>query len=117
VLVVHRGVDVAEIKYMGEKRHHIIITPNRNIGVNFINVLRTNFSYEPRFSSYVLALNKLLYKKFARLTLMKLTAGRKISLYIKAKRQFFFSTSYLIFVFELFFQDNSVIAKSFVIAF
>jgi len=44
-------------------------------GVNFINVLRTNFSYERRFSSYVLALSKNLYKKFARLTLIKLTPG------------------------------------------
>ncbi len=42
--------------------------------VTFINVKRTNFSYERRFSSYVLALSKNLYKTFARLTLMKLTA-------------------------------------------
>ncbi len=27
-------------------------------GVNFINVLRTNFSFKRRFSSYVLALSK-----------------------------------------------------------
>ncbi len=43
-------------------------------GVNFINVC-TNFAYERRFSSYVLALSKNSYKKFAHLTLMKLTAG------------------------------------------
>jgi len=44
-------------------------------GVNFINILRTHFLYKRRFSSYILALNKLLYKKFACLTLMKLTAA------------------------------------------
>ncbi len=44
-------------------------------GVNFINILRTNFLHERRFSSYILALSKNLYKKFARLTLMKLTAA------------------------------------------
>jgi len=44
-------------------------------GVNFINVLRTNFLYERRFSSYILALSKNSYDKFARLKLMKLTAG------------------------------------------
>jgi len=45
-------------------------------GVNFSNVKRSHFSYERLFSSYVLALNELSYEKFARLTLMKLTAGR-----------------------------------------
>ena len=33
--------------------------------VNFINVKRARFSYKRLFSSYVLALNKLSYKKFA----------------------------------------------------
>ncbi len=47
--------------------------PNHQLGVNFINVRCTNFLYERRFSSYVLALSKILYKKFARLKLMKLT--------------------------------------------
>jgi len=46
-------------------------------GVNFINVLCTNFLYERHFSSYILALSENLYKKFARLTLMKLTADVK----------------------------------------
>jgi len=41
--------------------------------VNFINVNRACFSYEHLFSSYVLALNKFLYEKFARLTMMKLS--------------------------------------------
>ncbi len=45
----------------------------RQFGVNFINVKRTNFSYERRFSSYVLALSKNSYEKRARKTLMKLT--------------------------------------------
>ena len=49
---------------------------NCESGVYFINVLRTNFLYKRHFSSYVLALKELSYKKFARLTLMKLTAGR-----------------------------------------
>ncbi len=31
--------------------------------VNFINVKRKNFTYERLYSSYILALNKLLYKK------------------------------------------------------
>jgi hypothetical protein len=43
-----------------------------NPGVNFINVKCAHFLYELLFSSYVLALNKLLYEKFACLTLMKL---------------------------------------------
>jgi hypothetical protein len=42
-------------------------------GVNFINVKRTNISYEHRFSSYVLALSENSYKKRAHKTLMKLT--------------------------------------------
>ncbi len=41
--------------------------------VNFINVKRANFTYESLFSSYVLALNELLYKKRTCKTLMKLT--------------------------------------------
>ncbi len=45
------------------------------LGVNFINVLRTNFSYERRFSSYILDLSKNLYEKFSSLTLMKLMVG------------------------------------------
>ncbi len=48
-------------------------TNGQRQGVNFINVLRTNFSYEHQFSSYVLALSKNLYEKFVRKTLMKLT--------------------------------------------
>ena len=44
-------------------------------GVNFINIIRTNFLYECRFSSYVLALLKNSYEKRACITLMKLTAG------------------------------------------
>jgi len=43
-------------------------------GVNFINVLLTNFLYERRFSSYVLPLSKNSYEKFVGKTLMKLTA-------------------------------------------
>ncbi len=43
--------------------------------VNFINVKRTNFTYESLFSSYVLALNELSYKKRACKMLMKLTTG------------------------------------------
>jgi len=44
---------------------------------NFTNVKRTHISYKRLFSSYILALNKLSYKKFARLTFMKLTEGLK----------------------------------------
>jgi len=47
---------------------------SRRPGVNFISVKRAHFSYERLFSLYVLALNELSYEKFARLTLMKLTA-------------------------------------------
>jgi len=43
--------------------------------VNFINVKRTNFTYESIFSSYILALNKILYEEGARKMLMKLTPG------------------------------------------
>jgi len=46
-------------------------------GVNFINIIRTNFLYERRFSSYVLALLKNLYEKCARIMLMKLTTVGK----------------------------------------
>ncbi len=41
--------------------------------VNFINVKRTNFTYKRLFSSYILALNKLSYKKRLCKTLMKFT--------------------------------------------
>jgi len=41
--------------------------------VNFINLKCANFTYESLFSSYVLALNELLYEKHARNMLMKLT--------------------------------------------
>ncbi len=57
------------------------MTPLANItnilqaGVNFINVLRTNFSYKRHFSSYILALSKNAYKKFVDKMLMKLTSG------------------------------------------
>ncbi len=37
--------------------------------------MRTNISYERRFTSYVLALLKNSYEKRARITLMKLTIG------------------------------------------
>jgi len=43
--------------------------------VNFINIKCTNFTYESLFSSYVLALNELSYKKYACKTLMKLTSS------------------------------------------
>jgi len=45
--------------------------------VNFINVKCANFTYKSFFSSYILALNKLLYKKRARKMLMKLTPGSR----------------------------------------
>jgi hypothetical protein len=41
--------------------------------VNFISVKRAHFSYEHCFSSYVLALSKILHEKFVRKTVMKLT--------------------------------------------
>jgi len=47
----------------------VSIKPN----VNFINVKRTNISYERHFSSYILALSKNSYERFAHFTLMKLT--------------------------------------------
>ncbi len=56
---------------------------NSQVGVNFINVLRTNFSYECCFSSYILDLKELSYEKFAGLTLMKLTAVRYLILKTK----------------------------------
>ncbi len=52
----------------------MILQTNKQ-GVNFINVLRTNFSYGRRFSTYFLALLKNSYEKCARKTLMKLTQG------------------------------------------
>ncbi len=45
------------------------------LGVNFINIIRTNFLYEYRFSSYVLALLKNSYENRACIMLMKLTIG------------------------------------------
>ncbi len=60
------------------------IIASKILGVNFINVKRTNFSYKLWFSSYVLALSKNSYKKFARLMLMKLTVGLIFTL-LKAK--------------------------------
>ncbi len=47
-------------------------------GVNFINIIRTNFSYDNHFSSYVLVLLKNLYEKHASIMLMKLTTGHII---------------------------------------
>jgi len=54
-------------------------------GVNFINVLRTHFSYKilhQKLQSFVLALRlfgaKILYEKYARKMLMKLTAGKDL---------------------------------------
>jgi len=48
-------------------------------GVNFINVFRTNFSYEHHFSSffssYMYVEKRRMYENFVRLTLMKLTTG------------------------------------------
>jgi len=48
-------------------------------GVNFINIKCANFSYKTffgqLFSSYMYIKKRRLYKKFAHLTLMKLTAG------------------------------------------
>ncbi len=49
--------------------------PVVNSVINFINFINTNFSYERRFSIYVLALPKNSYKIFAHLTFMKLTPG------------------------------------------
>ncbi len=51
------------------------VTHRGSSGVNFINIILTNISYERRFPSYVLALLKNLYKKRASITLMKLTTG------------------------------------------
>jgi len=53
----------------------------RKTGVNFINILRTRFSYESKFQSFSLITFrfvifgvKILYKKRAHKMLMKLTA-------------------------------------------
>ncbi len=50
--------------------------------VNFIIVKRTNFLYKRRFFTYMSleksCQNDVLYKKFVRLTLMKLTPDRKV---------------------------------------
>ncbi len=48
---------------------------HRHLGVNFINIIRTNFLCERRFSSYFLALSKHWYEKCERIMLMKLTVG------------------------------------------
>jgi len=48
--------------------------------VNFINLKRTNFTYERLFSSYIWALNELSYKKRAQKTLMKLSPALQLSL-------------------------------------
>jgi hypothetical protein len=45
-------------------------------GINFINILRTNFSYERRcFYIHVIRENNIRTKKFVRITLMKVTNG------------------------------------------
>ncbi len=62
-------VDVSNLSLSPFVRSYKIVSPI----VNFINVLRENFMYESLFSRYVLALNKLLYEKHARKTLMKFT--------------------------------------------
>jgi len=65
-------------KYYGNHFDHNKVTKS---GVYVINVLRTNFLYERRFSCYFLALKELSYEKFASLTLMKLTTIKICSLY------------------------------------
>jgi len=45
----------------------------KSFAVNFINILHARFLYERLFSSYILALNELSYKKRASKMLMKLT--------------------------------------------
>ncbi len=51
----------------------------RQLGVNFMNIKRANFSYEmpfrQLFSSYMYVKKQRLYEKVVRLTLMKLTIG------------------------------------------
>jgi hypothetical protein len=54
---------------------HVLLQIFLHLGVNFIDVKRAHFSYKRLFSSYILALNELSYKKFVGLTLMKLTEG------------------------------------------
>jgi len=53
------------------------LPPSLLSGVNFINVLRVHFSYKCLFGSYMLSRKScqkaVLYVKFVRLTLMKLT--------------------------------------------
>jgi hypothetical protein len=51
------------------------------LGVNSINIKLAHFLYERLFSGYVLALNKLSYEKFARLTLMKLTVEGEVVMF------------------------------------
>jgi len=88
-------------------------------GVNFINVLRLNFSYKRYFSSYVFALNKLSYKKFACLMLMKLTAGRirvLISIFFHQPRKFFCLDCLIFLLLRSSFSFSTSIGPSYLIA-
>jgi len=68
----------------------IVICQERNpSGVNFINIKRTNYSYERHFGSFSIVTctkkklpKQRLYKKIARITLMKLTPGIWKDIYI-----------------------------------
>jgi len=64
-------------------------------GVNFVNIIRTNFLYERRFfSSNILALLKNLYEKRACIMLMKLTTDLLFCEHlIKYRRISFFAVS------------------------
>jgi len=69
------------------QQNHSILNPLQspsihNLGVNFINVKRTRFSYKmlfwQLFSSYMYIKKRRSYKKFVRKILMKLTVVRTI---------------------------------------
>jgi len=73
---------------------------SRTPGVNFVNVFCAHFSYERCFSSYIL------YKKFARLTLMKLTAGVNFINILLSTFLYKSASLSLQFSFEFFWQKN-----------
>jgi len=55
--------------------------------VNFINVFRSNFSYKSLFSSYILALNKVLYEKCERTNVDEINT--RCQFHPRKKRNFF----------------------------
>ncbi len=83
---------VKKLYFRGQKNEKLLLVMG-NAGINFINTKWTNFLFERHFGSFLhlhvtrkKLPKRLLYEKFARLTLVKLTPGIKGLKLIKKKK-------------------------------